>query len=200
VCRSFSAVKMHLSHLLTYLHFLLLMEAVKLGPPTLGHGSAKSLPQTAPAQTSASCLAFNAIAFEVGDMCSRKHNLNIRNNCFGCRATPSRWGLDVRRHGYAPKEGAPSFGRGGYLLSLAKSDDSISDHRRKKKRVKQKYKIAPLSNDPQEVMKRWSSMIKSGHDSADDIKMKTIKALDNLFSGGFMQEGKVLDRYESSPV
>jgi hypothetical protein len=88
---------------------------------------------------------------------------------------------------------SPSFERGGYLLSLAKSDDSISDHRRKKKRVKQKYKIAPLSNDPQEVMKRWSSMIKSGHDSADDIKMKTIKVLDNLFSGGFMQEGKVLD-------
>ena len=43
-------------------------------------------------------------------------------------------------------------------------------------------------------------MIKSGHDSADDIKMKTIKVLDNLFSGGFMQEGKVLDHYESSPV
>ena len=171
------------------------MEAATLGPPILGHGPAKSMPRTAPAQTSVSCLAFNAIAFDVGAMCSIKHNLNIRNNCYGCRATPSRWGLDVRRHGYAP-----SFGRGGYLLSLAKSDDSISDHRRKKKRVKQKYEIAPLSNDPQEVMKRWSSMIKSGHDSADDIKMKTIKVLDNLFSGGFMQEGKVLDHYESSLV
>jgi hypothetical protein len=93
---------------------------------------------------------------------------------------------------------SPSFERSGYLLSLAKSDDSISDNRRKKKRVKQKYKIAPLSNDPQEAMKRWSSIIKSGHDSADDIKMKTIKVLDNLFSGGFMQEGKVLDHSKAS--
>lgn len=46
------------------------------------------------------------------------------------------------------------------------------------------------TDDPLEAMQKWSSLLQSGRERVDDLKMKTMQALDNLFSGGFMQEGE----------
>ena len=47
-------------------------------------------------------------------------------------------------------------------------------------------------HDPAEAMRKWSklsqSTLGSGGKRINDLKMKTMQALDNLFSGGFMQE------------
>ena len=36
------------------------------------------------------------------------------------------------------------------------------------------------SNDPQEAMKRWARMVEEGQERVDDLKTKTIRALDNV--------------------
>lgn len=36
------------------------------------------------------------------------------------------------------------------------------------------------SNDPQEAMKRWAKMVEEGQERVDDLKTKTIRALDNV--------------------
>ena len=38
------------------------------------------------------------------------------------------------------------------------------------------------SNDPQEAMKRWARMVEEGQERVDDLKTKTIRALDNVCS------------------
>jgi len=47
------------------------------------------------------------------------------------------------------------------------------------------------ADDPLVAMKKWSRVLQqTGQEQIDDLKAKTVQALDNLFSGGFMQEGE----------
>jgi hypothetical protein len=79
-------------------------------------------------------------------------------------------------------------------LDLAMQTDKVSGRDKKSSRVgarrsiRERPKPAVDPNDPQEAMKRWTRMLEAGQKGVDDIKMKTMQALDNLFSGGFMQE------------
>jgi len=57
------------------------------------------------------------------------------------------------------------------------------------RRGKQDGGVQP-TDDPLEAMQKWSSLLQTGRARVDDLKMKTMQALDNLFSGGFMQEGE----------
>ena len=70
-------------------------------------------------------------------------------------------------------------------LAMCGENGSNEDKGEEKGRTEQQP-----SNDPLDAMKKWSSFLQTGQERVDDLKMKTILALDNLFSGGFMQEGK----------
>jgi len=81
-------------------------------------------------------------------------------------------------------------------------DDSSSgpgDGRKKKPQTGRKKKQIP-SNDPQEAMRRWTEMLETGQERVFDLKTKTILALDNLFAGGFMQEGQGAKENDMLPV
>jgi len=57
-------------------------------------------------------------------------------------------------------------------------------------RGKKEYGGMQQTDDPLEAMQKWSNLLQTGRARVDDLKMKTMQALDNLFSGGFMQEGE----------
>jgi len=57
-----------------------------------------------------------------------------------------------------------------------------------------------LSNDPLEAMRRWTEMLGNGQERVFDLKTKTLLALDNLFAGGFKQEGQGATETDMLPV